>query len=67
MLSSSELVLNQNQIIKGYETKVCKELDTLGIKACAEIESRNAASVRNTLLYNIIGRHSVVVRVARSK
>uniref|UniRef100_A0A4W5M772 Uncharacterized protein n=1 Tax=Hucho hucho TaxID=62062 RepID=A0A4W5M772_9TELE len=38
----------------------------LGVKACLEVASENAAFIRNTLFYNMIGKHSVLISVKPS-
>ncbi|TNM87973.1 hypothetical protein fugu_006194 [Takifugu bimaculatus] len=65
IVSDSQLVANQISV-KSYQRKICKEYQPYGIKACTEIESRNAAFLRNCLLYSMIGRHGVSVQVARA-
>ncbi|XP_060934605.1 vitellogenin-2-like [Limanda limanda] len=52
------------KIPKGFEKKMCVAIETFGIKACAEIESHNAASIKDCPLYAIIGKHAVLVDVA---
>lgn len=54
-------------IPKAYEKKMCAAIATFGIKACTEIESQNAAFIRDCPLYAIIGRHAVMVEVAPGK
>ncbi|XP_039985633.1 vitellogenin-2-like [Xiphias gladius] len=49
---------------KGFEEKMCGAIETFGIKACTEIESRNAAYIKDCPLYSIIGKHAVLVEVA---
>lgn len=46
---------------------MCAAIATFGIKACTEIESQNAAFIRDCPLYAIIGRHAVMVEVAPGK
>uniref|UniRef100_A0A3P8VY26 Vitellogenin-2-like n=1 Tax=Cynoglossus semilaevis TaxID=244447 RepID=A0A3P8VY26_CYNSE len=57
-------VVNKMSIPKAYEKKMCAAIATFGIKACTEIESQNAAFIRDCPLYAIIGRHAVMVEVA---
>ena len=52
---------------KAFEKKLCAEIETFGIKACTEIESRNAAFIRDCPLYAIIGKHVVMVEIAPGK
>lgn len=52
---------------RAFEKKMCAAIETFGIKACTEIESRNAAFIRNCPLYAIIGKHAVLVEVAPGK
>lgn len=47
--------------------KKCAVFETFGIKACAEIESHNAAFIRDCPLYTIIGKHAVVVKISQGK
>ncbi|KAI4828435.1 hypothetical protein KUCAC02_022529 [Chaenocephalus aceratus] len=60
--ASSEII--PIDLPKAFEKKVCAEMKTFGIKACTEIESRNAAFIRNCPLYAMIGKHAVTVEVA---
>ncbi|KAK1897097.1 Vitellogenin-2, partial [Dissostichus eleginoides] len=53
-----------SEIIPAFEKKLCAQIETFGIKACTEIESRNAAFIRNCPLYAMIGKHAVTVEVA---
>uniref|UniRef100_H3C494 Vitellogenin 2 n=1 Tax=Tetraodon nigroviridis TaxID=99883 RepID=H3C494_TETNG len=64
--SSSQQVVDRSEILKGYESKLCKEFETYGIKVCADIETHNAAYIRNSLLYAIIGRHAAWIQLARA-
>ncbi|XP_051231932.1 vitellogenin-2 [Dicentrarchus labrax] len=72
MSASSEIIpvdLPRNiasklRIPKAFQKKMCAAIETFGIKACTEIESRNAAFIRDSPLYAIIGRHAVMVEVA---
>ncbi|XP_034438303.1 vitellogenin-2-like [Hippoglossus hippoglossus] len=57
-------LVNMLKIPKGFEKKMCVAIETFGIKACAEIESHNAASIKDCPLYAIIGKHAVLVEVA---
>ena len=47
-----------------FEKKMCAAYETFGIKACADIESHNAAFIRDSALYSLIGKHAVNVEVA---
>nr|AAZ17416.1 vitellogenin B [Morone americana] len=72
MSASSEIIpvdLPRNiasklKLPKAFQKKMCAAMETFGIKACTEIESRNAAFIRDCPLYAIIGRHAVMVEVA---
>nr|ADZ57173.1 vitellogenin Ab [Morone saxatilis] len=72
MSASSEIIpvdLPRNiasklKLPKAFQKKMCTAMETFGIKACTEIESRNAAFIRDCPLYAIIGRHAVMVEVA---
>ncbi|XP_063747534.1 vitellogenin-2-like [Eleginops maclovinus] len=72
MSASSEIIpvdlpskiASQLNLLKAFEKKLCAQIATFGIKACTEIESRNAAFIRNCPLYAMIGKHAVTVEVA---
>ncbi|CAJ1060691.1 vitellogenin 2 [Xyrichtys novacula] len=49
---------------RAFEKKMCAGFETFGIKACTEIESRNAAFIKDCLLYATLGKHVVFVEVA---
>ncbi|XP_070687930.1 vitellogenin-2-like [Pempheris klunzingeri] len=49
---------------RAFERKMCAAIETFGIKACTEIESRNAAFLRDCPLYAMIGKHAVLVEIA---
>uniref|UniRef100_A0A8K9UW97 Phosvitin n=1 Tax=Oncorhynchus mykiss TaxID=8022 RepID=A0A8K9UW97_ONCMY len=64
----SDLPSNFKPIIKAIvvhlEETICVE--RLGVKACFEFTSESAAFIRNTLFYNMIGKHSVLISVKPS-
>lgn len=60
-------ITNRLKLPKAFEKKMCAAFETFGIKACTEIESRNAAFIRDSPLYAIIGKHAVLVEVAPGK
>lgn len=60
-------IVQQMKIPKAFEKKLCAAIETFGIKACTEIESRNAAFIRDCPLYAMIGKHAVSVEVAPGK
>lgn len=60
-------IANRLRSSKAYERKKCAAFETFGIKACADIESHNAAFIRDCPLYAIIGRHAVLVEIAPGK
>lgn len=60
-------VSNKLKYQRTLDMKTCAALQTIGIKACTEIESRNAAFIRDCPFYNIIGKHAVFVKVAPGK
>ncbi|XP_076582006.1 vitellogenin-2-like isoform X4 [Chaetodon auriga] len=72
MSASSEIIpvdlprkiVNKIKLPKAFEKKMCAAFETFGIKACTEIESRNAAFIRDSPLYAMIGKHAVFVEVA---
>ncbi|XP_071386639.1 vitellogenin-2-like isoform X5 [Centroberyx affinis] len=57
-------ITHKMKIPKAFEKKMCAALETFGIKACTEIESQNAAFIRDCPLYAMIGKHAVFVEVA---
>nr|XP_019936765.1 PREDICTED: vitellogenin-2-like [Paralichthys olivaceus] len=57
-------IVNKLKFPKGFDKKMCAAFETFGIKACTEIESRNAAFIKDCPLYAIIGKHAVLVEVA---
>ncbi|XP_076582004.1 vitellogenin-2-like isoform X3 [Chaetodon auriga] len=57
-------IVNKIKLPKAFEKKMCAAFETFGIKACTEIESRNAAFIRDSPLYAMIGKHAVFVEVA---
>nr|AAK15157.1 vitellogenin B [Melanogrammus aeglefinus] len=69
---SSEIIpvdLPENLIRKinlnaAFAKKMCGELKTFGIKACAEIESRNAAAIKDCPLYAVIGKHALILEIS---
>ena len=58
---------NKVKLPRAFEKKMCAAFETFGIKACTEIESRNAAFIKDCPLYAIIGKHAVMVEVAPGK
>uniref|UniRef100_A0A673XS34 Vitellogenin domain-containing protein n=1 Tax=Salmo trutta TaxID=8032 RepID=A0A673XS34_SALTR len=72
---SSELIYNDmhynflpkkvRAIKAQVEKKMCAKSKFFGIKACTEMESQNAAFIRNSALYALIGKHSVLVDVSQ--
>ncbi|KAL3047365.1 hypothetical protein OYC64_021558 [Pagothenia borchgrevinki] len=72
MSASSEIIpvdltskmASQLNLPKPFEKKLCAEIKTFGIKACTEIESRNALFIRYSPLYAMIGKHAVTVEVS---
>nr|SOX60631.1 vitellogenin Ab [Solea senegalensis] len=72
MSLSSELIsddlprklVNRLKLPVAYEKKMCAAIEVFGIKACTEVQSRNAAFIRDSPLYAIIGKHAVMVEVS---
>lgn len=60
-------IVNKMKLFKAFVRKMCAASYTFGIKACAEIESRNAASLRRSPIYAAVGKHSVYVKVSPGK
>ncbi|XP_067452945.1 vitellogenin-2-like isoform X2 [Thunnus thynnus] len=54
---------NKVKLPRAFEKKMCAAFETFGIKACTEIESRNAAFIKDCPLYAIIGKHAILVEV----
>lgn len=52
---------------KQFEKRMCAASETFGIKACTVIESHNAAFIRDSPLYAIIGKHASFIEVAPGK
>lgn len=73
--ASSEILLadqprqiaKKTKLPRAYEKKMCYTLETYGIKACYEIESRSAIFLRYTPIYAIVGKHAVKVEVTPGK
>ncbi|XP_074525154.1 vitellogenin-2-like [Halichoeres trimaculatus] len=57
-------IIDKLKLPRAFEKKMCAAFETFGIKACTEIESRNAAFIKDCPLYAIIGKHAVFVEVA---
>uniref|UniRef100_A0A8D3DU92 Vitellogenin domain-containing protein n=1 Tax=Scophthalmus maximus TaxID=52904 RepID=A0A8D3DU92_SCOMX len=53
-----------NVVMFAFEKKMCAVIETFGVKACTEIESRNAAFIRDCPLYAMIGKHAILVEVS---
>ncbi|XP_035504380.1 vitellogenin-2 [Scophthalmus maximus] len=71
MSASSEIlsdlprkIVNKLKLPKAFEKKMCAVIETFGVKACTEIESRNAAFIRDCPLYAMIGKHAILVEVS---
>ncbi len=60
-------IVSKLNLPRAFEKKMCFAFETFGIKACTEIESRNAAFIRDSPLYAMIGKHAVSVKVAPGK
>ncbi|XP_038855683.1 vitellogenin isoform X2 [Salvelinus namaycush] len=60
---SSEIIYSDSpskfKPITRIEETICVE--RLGVNACFEFDSENAAFIRNTLFYKMIGKHSVLI------
>ncbi|KAM7011967.1 LOW QUALITY PROTEIN: vitellogenin 2 [Tautogolabrus adspersus] len=57
-------IASQLKLLRAFKKKMCAVIETFGIKACTEIESRNAAFIRHCPLYAMIGKHAVFVEVS---
>uniref|UniRef100_A0A8D3C385 Vitellogenin domain-containing protein n=1 Tax=Scophthalmus maximus TaxID=52904 RepID=A0A8D3C385_SCOMX len=57
-------IVNKLKLPKAFEKKMCAVIETFGVKACTEIESRNAAFIRDCPLYAMIGKHAILVEVS---
>ena len=62
-----ENIIKKINLNAAFAKKMCGELETFGIKACTEIESWNAAFLKDSPLYAIIGKHVLIVEVAPGK
>ncbi|XP_053712740.1 vitellogenin-2-like [Synchiropus splendidus] len=69
--SSSEIIVgdvsvefkNRREHSTCLEKKMCAIFETFGLKACADIESHNAAFIRHSPLYFVVGKHSLLFEV----
>lgn len=59
--------ISKVKLPRAFWRKLCVATQTFGIKACAEIESRNATFLKNTPLYAIMGKHAVNITVSPGK
>ncbi|KAK7889450.1 hypothetical protein WMY93_025010 [Mugilogobius chulae] len=57
---------NRRKYPKDYNKKTCSVFETLGFKACTQIQSSNALFIKNSPLYTVIGKHYVFVEFARA-
>ncbi|XP_075341563.1 vitellogenin-2-like isoform X4 [Odontesthes bonariensis] len=72
MATSSEIlpidlprrIITKLKIPKVFVKKMCAASQIFGIKLCAEIQSRNALFLRNSIVYTIVGNHAVSLRVS---
>ncbi|KAG7217480.1 hypothetical protein INR49_021405 [Caranx melampygus] len=68
MSASSEIIsfdlpqkiANTLKLPKAFKKRMCAAIETFGVKACTEIESRNAAFIRDCPLYAIVGNHAII-------
>lgn len=60
-------MVNTIKLPKAFWKKLCVATETFGIKACAEIESRNATFLKKTPLYAMMGKHAIEVKVSPGK
>lgn len=60
-------ITNALKLPKAFKKRMCAAIETFGVKACTEIESRNAAFIRDCPLYAIVGNHAIMVEVAPGK
>ncbi|KAK6270453.1 hypothetical protein J4Q44_G00393110, partial [Coregonus suidteri] len=65
---NSDLPSNFKPIIKAIAVQLEKTIcaERLGVKACFEVASMNASFIRNTVFYNMIGNHSVIIALKPS-
>ncbi|KAJ3599172.1 hypothetical protein NHX12_033135 [Muraenolepis orangiensis] len=63
----SDVVSGMQPIIKSklarVEKKYCAKLAAMGFKSCFKLESEDAAFIRNTPLYKLVGKHIVTVTI----
>uniref|UniRef100_A0A7N9AXN3 Vitellogenin-2-like n=1 Tax=Mastacembelus armatus TaxID=205130 RepID=A0A7N9AXN3_9TELE len=57
-------IANRLRTSKVISKKKCTVAQTFGIKACAALESRNAAFIRRCPFYAMIGKHALSLEVA---
>ncbi|KAG7282879.1 hypothetical protein CRUP_020717 [Coryphaenoides rupestris] len=61
----SDIVSGAKPIIKSklarIEKKYCAKVAAMGLKTCVKLESEDAAFIRNTPLYKLVGMHSVTL------
>ncbi|KAK5869847.1 hypothetical protein PBY51_024535 [Eleginops maclovinus] len=50
-----------------FEKKYCAKAIALGLKACLRVATENAASLQDTMLYKLAGKHSVALSLKPSK
>lgn len=60
-------IVSKVKFPRAFSKKMCAAIETFGIKACTQIESHNAAYIRDSPLYAIVGKHFVLVEVAPGK
>ncbi|XP_067272222.1 vitellogenin-like [Pseudorasbora parva] len=71
--SSSEIVdpdMSAEASVKSadsFNKTLCLAVPYIEIKGCIEVQSHNAAFIRNTPLYNIIGQHSARAALTRAE
>ena len=63
----SNIIPKMRRLSAQLKKRFCTAFKTFGIKACANIESQNAALIRNSPLYTLIGKHSVTVDLSQGK
>ncbi|XP_072245542.1 vitellogenin-2-like [Leuresthes tenuis] len=57
-------IITKLKIPKVFVKKMCAASQIFGIKLCAEVQSRNASYLRNSILYTLVGNHAVSIKVS---
>lgn len=50
-----------------FAKKICAEAAAIGLKGCLKVATENAASIKDIVLYKLVGAHSAVLSVKPSE